>query len=55
MQHTKIKDKFKGIEQLSKTEKIQKFAEECLNSPITNEICQITYAAIVECIIHASS
>ena len=52
---TEIKDKFKDIEQLSKTEKIQKFAEECLNYPIANEICQITYAAIVEYITHTSN
>ena len=52
---TKIKDKFKDMEHLSKTEKIQKFAKECLNYPPATEICQITYAAIIEHMTHASS
>ena len=52
---TEIKDKFDGIEKLSKTERIQRFAKECLNYPISNEICKITYDAIVKFMDNAGS
>lgn len=52
---TKIKVKFEDIENLSKVERIQKFAKECLDYPFANKMCEITYAAIVEFINNASS
>ena len=51
---TKIKNKFKDINELSKIERIQKFAKECLDYPLANKMCEITYAAIVEFINNAS-
>jgi len=44
---TEIKGKFEDVDKLSKTEKIVKFSKECLNNPITKEMCKITYQAIV--------
>lgn len=44
----KIKDKFEGVEKLSKIERIQRFSKECLNSHVAPEMCRITYDAIVE-------
>ena len=52
---TKIKDEFEDINELSKIERIQKFAKECLDYPLANRMCEITYAAIVEFINNASS
>ncbi len=43
---TEIKDKFKDITKLDKTDRIKKFANECVNNPITNEMCRITFEAI---------
>ena len=44
---THIEDKFEDLKQLSKLEKIQKFSKECLNHPVTSEMCKMTYEAIV--------
>ena len=50
---TKIKDKFEDIKEISKIERIQKFAKECLDYPLANKMCEVTYAAIVEFINNA--
>ena len=44
---TQIKDKFPDINKLDKTERIKKFATECLRHPATSEICKATYDAII--------
>jgi len=44
---TTIKGKFEDMDKLSKLEKIKKFSKECLNNPTTQEMCKITYQAIV--------
>jgi len=38
--------KFENVGELTKTEKILKFSQECLNNPTTKEICKITLEAI---------
>ena len=43
-----IKNECQDISQLSKTDKIKKFAQECLKYPVTSEICKITYEAIIK-------
>ena len=45
---TQIKDEFKDIKALSKTDRIIKFSKECLNNPTVQGMCQATYSAIVE-------
>lgn len=44
---TQIKDKFEDVTNLSKTERIQRFAKDCLNHPASATICKVTYEAIV--------
>ena len=44
---TKIEGKFEDVDKLSKLEKIKKFSKECLNNSTTQEMCKITYQAIV--------
>ena len=44
---TEIKGKDNGFDSLSKTDKIKKFASECLGNPTTGTICQATYEAIM--------
>lgn len=36
-----------GFDSLSKTDKIKKFASDCLGNPTTGAICQVTYEAIM--------
>ena len=45
---TNIKGKFDDVDQLSKIEKITRFSKECLNNPVTQGMCKITYQAIVD-------
>jgi len=51
---TKIKGKFEDVDKLSKTERIIKFSKECLNNPATQEMCKITYQAIVDLMTRSS-
>jgi len=45
---TNIKGKFGDVDKLTKLEKIKKFSNECLKNPVTQEMCKITYQAIVD-------
>ena len=51
---TKIQCKFENIDKLSKLDKIAQFSKECLNNPTTQEICKITYQAIVDLMTRSS-
>ena len=44
---TEIRGEDGGFDSLSKSDKIKKFATECLGNPATGAICQVTYEAIV--------
>ena len=44
---TEIRGKDDGFDSLSKTDKIKKFAAECLNNPATGSLCKATLDAIV--------
>jgi len=51
---TKIQGKFENIDKLSKLDKIKQFSKECLNNPATQEMCKITYQAIVDLMTNSS-
>jgi len=44
---TKIEGKSEDFDKLSKTDKIAKFAKDCLKSPTTGQICQVTLDAVI--------
>ena len=43
---TEIRGRDEGFDSLSKTDKIKRFAAECLGSPATGQLCSATYEAI---------
>ena len=43
---TEIKSKDGGFDSLSKTDKIKRFAADCLGSPAAGPLCEATYEAI---------
>ena len=43
---TEIRGKDESFDSLSKTDKIKRFAAECLGSPATGQLCSATYEAI---------
>lgn len=43
---TEIRGKDDGFDSLSKTDKIKRFAADCLSSPATGSLCKATYEAI---------
>lgn len=45
---TEIMGNVEEFDSLSKTDKIKRFAAECLGNPATGPICQATYEAIVQ-------
>ena len=51
---TNIKGKFENIDKLSKLDRIKQFSKECLNNPTTQEMCKITYQAIIDLMTNSS-
>ena len=45
---TEIRGKDESFDTLSKTDKIKRFAAECLGNPATGQLCRATYEAIVD-------